>query len=607
MDYGEVKKELLILNKEISNLRKKKTSAEKELTDLLKARKHSEENFASECIKMAHDEKASYKERQVKPYEEQRTSLGQELTRQKNLYMEEKDLLTEENLMADCSDKQSILVEVASASNSLRKLIIEILGERFYNELDRQMQTPVAIDDLEQLQSIVSYFNSCELEIEQISKHSGKVTRFVNKFQNVVGGIKVEKLSTKSNADYFIVVLVLVLVFIGFKYVAPVYVMLLAVGAVINLMRHYKIFKILLVQKTVRDNVSRIEEMLRQEVLEELDRRLEDAEQRYQAEVDRINAELDEIEEQIEQVTQQAEREFSFDDTKVRNNHDIEIAGIDQKIDKLNEDLADIEGKLNEKNRLLLEKKQMINSQAMALQKKYLDPEHIGEDYQFDVKFLVNVRDSKLEFFEHPESSCLFLYSDYEDMQAFVRLMLLQLRIKLNPFAFNVDIYDQITAGKDLIRFKPDNKEDKPSIEILFRVFSEEEKFTKEVENYKAELDRRTLIILREYRSIKEYNKFMLDIDSLTESYKFIFVLDPPNSLLGNPKLLQQCTVGGSLGIFYHVFVKEENFYRAGDSTPEILDAFGKIYIMEKAGPKSKAKTFIEERIAKFKKEQKNL
>lgn len=600
MDYGEIKKELLAINKEISNLRKKKTVRIKELNDLIKVRQHSEEAYASDHLKQAQSEKARYKEKQLKPYEDKRSELEHQLIREKNLYYEEKDLLTEENLMADCSDQQSILLEVTAASNSLRKLIEEILGSRFYEELDRQMQSPIEINDPEQLQNIVSYFNSCELEIEKISKHSGKITRFVNKFQEAVGGIPVEKLSTKSKADYLVVVLVLILVLIGFRYVAPVYVTLLAVGAVINLIRHYKVFKILLVQKTVRDNVAHIEEMLRQQVLEELDRRLEDAEQKYQEKQKELNAELEELEEQIKDVSQEADATFVFDDTKVRNNHSIELADIDQKMNKIQEELAEIEATLGEKNKLLLEKKNLLNSQAMNMQKQYVDPEKIGESYQFDIKFLVNVKDSKLEFFEHPESSCLFLYKDLEDMDNFIRIVLYQLRIKLNPFAFNVDVYDQMTAGRNLIRFKPDNREDKPSIELLFRVFSEDEKFKQETESYKKELDRRALFVLREYKNIKEYNKYMLDIDSLTETYKFIFMLNPVMSLLSDSKLLQQFKIGGDLGFFYHVFVKEDDFYKGNEQSLSILDMFGKLYILEKSGPKSKAQTFIEEKIAAF-------
>lgn len=594
MDYSAIKKDISKLNRAISSDRKKKIGFENDLEALEKERNSTESQFRINRLRKEQQAKVKYKEQQMLPYEQKRAEVENEIAQLKQEYDEAVSELTEQNLMEECSDRQSILAEVKEASDKLRTLIVSILGERFYNELEAQMATTTLVEDPERLVEIVGYFNSCEMQIEKISKHHGKITKIVNKLQSLIAGVDVTKITIDSAISYAVVVLVVVLTLLGFKYVYPIYLMLLVVGVVYDLKRHYVINKIMMVQKAVKDNVGSIEQMLKQEVLQELETRKHECDEMLRVESSRLNEELEKIENQIAQAALAADNSFAFNDAEVLMEHERMLASQDAKEAKINDEITRLEASIRNNQILLEEKKKLLNSELLKVQALYLDPEKIGDSYEFDTKFIQNVNGDKIEYFDHPETSSMFLYDEFEHAVQFIRLIIFQLRIKLNPFAFTVDVYDPITIGRDLVNFKPENKKDSPSINALYRAITTESGFNEEVEKYKEELEKRTVIILKEYGSIVEYNRFMLSIESLTESYRFIFMINPSVNVLTNANFKQILAVGGSVGIFFHIFMDIEKFYKLREQALSVIESIDKIWLLDRSGAKSRAKDWVE-------------
>lgn len=593
MDYNSIKKEISSLNRAISSDRKRKMNCEKDLEALNKERDSTESRFRTDKLKKEQQAKIRYKEQQMLPYQQKRTEIENEITQLKKEYDETVAELTEQNLMESCSDKQSILEEVREASDKLRNLIAGILGERFYRELESQMDSVTLIEDPERLSDVIEYFNSCERMIEKLSKNHGKVTGIVNKFQSIIAGIDVTKFTLDSVVNYAIVALVLFVTILGFKYVYPVYFMLLTVGMIYNLKRHYVINKITLVQKAVKDNVDSIEQMLRQEVLQELDARKQKCDEILRTELSRLNGDLENIENQISQVAKAADNSFLFNDAEVLKEHERILMAQDSKEAKINEEITKLENSIRNNLAALEEKKKLLNSELSRVQAEYLDPDKIGDSYEFNPKFIQNVNGDKIEYFEHPETSSLFLYDEFEDVMQFVKLIIFQLRTKLNPFAFTVDVFDPVTVGRDLINFKPENKKDSPAINALFRMITTDSAFRKEIEEYKSELEKRTIQILKEYGSIAEYNKFMLSIESLTESYRFVFLVEPDIKLFDDANLRQILMVGGSVGIYFHIFVEAEKFYSMREQAIKVTQNTDKVWLLDSNGAKSRAKDWV--------------
>ena len=410
--------------------------------------------FAAKAKREQQDRK-KYTEELLRPLEEKRAALSAELGKLKDKYVEETESLTVDNAMQDSSSKQEILDTVRESADKLKELIISIVGERFYNELESQLSVPGIIEDTEKLEDVIDYFNICEKKTENISKYSGKITRVVNRVQSAIMSPKIGAGTSNTNADAVIAVLVVVLIFLAFKYAFPVYLCGLSVALVLNLMRHYSLFKILLIQKTVRDNVDGIEAVIRQQILENIEQRKQELKTEYDNCVARTNSQMEQVQNDIARVAGSAGDTFKFDDTEIRRQY--ETGKVQKEIRERNlvAKIARIEKDIAKNQDLLNKQRELLNSALVQMQAQYLDASKIGESYEFDPKFLQNVENDKLDFFTHPKLSCFFIYQEEEDVYDFIKLILLQLRTRLNPFAYVVDIYDPIAMGRDFLRFQP--------------------------------------------------------------------------------------------------------------------------------------------------------
>lgn len=593
MDYTGVKQKINKLSQTISKKRREKTACEQDLQLLYNEKKDSESKFFDAKSKQEQQDRKKYIEGLLKPLEEKRASLTEELEKLNSSYTEAVENLTVDNAMRDSSSRQEILDAVKESSDKLRELIVAILGERFYGELEKQLSVPDVIEDTEKLEDVIDYFNICEKKTERISKYSGKITKIVDRVQILLMSQKLGEGIANANADAVIAVLVLVLIALVFKYVFPVYVCTLVVAMVLNLMRHYSLFKILLVQKTVRDNVDGIESMIRQQILENIEQQKQEMKAEHENSVAKINNDLEQLQSDISKVADSAGASFKFDDTDIRRKYEAGKVQKEIRERSLVARIADIEKEIQKNQELLDNQRELLNSALVQLQAQYLDASKVGDSYEFNTKFLQNVENDKLDFFTHPKASCFFVYQEEEDMYTFVKLLLLQLRTRLNPFAYVVDIYDPVAMGRDFLRFQPDNPQKIVSIEKLFRIFTTESEFTGVFTEYKEDIDNRRLEIFREYSNIAEYNKYMLSIDSLTETYSFIFALGIDTSILQNRTFVQIAQNGGDLGVYLHCFVKEEDCIKMGSNAAQVLEPVSKIYTVDKRGAKPKAKTWL--------------
>ena len=159
--------------------------------------------------------------------------------------------------------------------------------------------------------------------------------------------------------------------------------------------------------------------------------------------------------------------------------------------------------------------------------------------------------------------------------------------------------------GRDFLRFQPENPQKLVSIGKLFRIFTTEAEFTGVFPEYKEDVDNRRMEIFKEYDNIAEYNKYMLSIESLTETYSFVFALGMDTSLLQNRTFAQIAQNGGDLGVYLHCFVKEDDCIKMGARASQVLEPIPKIYTLDKRGAKPKAKTWLVDLIEEKTEEEK--
>lgn len=606
MDYSKIKREILNLNKSITACRRQKTTLEKELSDIALERKKANANYQISVTKSNENAKKHHVEKVLLPLQKQQAELNEKLEALKKEEQQTLDELTEENLMKDCSDQQEIIAEVKRSSDELREAVQGIVGERFYNELVSQLEAPTVVTDVEQLATVVDYFNVCEQKIARISRHSGKITKLVNKIQSAIMQLNADAVNSDSQMMVPIVILFCILVFLCFKMVFPVYVVLLLFAFIFNVQRHYTIFKVLSVQKIVRDNVENIEQMFKQQVLEQLDKKRQKIKDKYEKKYDECNSELERVEEQIKKMSTTALDSFSFDSSELRKDFDLAMAQKSAREEQISTEIHELEKKIAKACDELEEKKKLLQTELGSVQSQYLTTE-VSTSYKWDPKYIQDIKDSKVDFFTHPASSCLFLYDDFSDVINFIKLLIFQTRGKLNPFAYNTLVFDPTNIGKDFLKFKPDNPNNEVFIEKLFQILTTDSDFLEYVDEANNELTKRSTRILQAYGSLEEYNEYMLSIDSLTESYEFVYGIDLASNTLDNAALQQILRVGGDTGIIFNLFLKEKIFLGLGKTTTNIINSVHSVFILSSSGAKSRAKDWVLDKIKEEKEKKKSM
>jgi hypothetical protein len=421
----------------------------------------------------------------------------------------------------------------------------------------------------------------------------------IDTVQQVLVGIDSSGIQISTGGTIGISVALLVVTILCYKYVFPFYLTFLLVIAGFNIYRNYKVLKIILVQKTIRDNVDSIEEMFRQQVLEELDRRTTEENKKFEGERAALESEIGGLNSKIEQLAQNSESSFVFDDNQIREIYEATVRQKEHREDEINDAIQQDDKKIKGLYEKLEELQKELDKMVGNIQYSYLNYEAIGSSMTLDKNFIIDVENSKPVFFQHPLTSFLCLYTDEKIVSDFVRLINLQLRVKLKPNMFSVDVFDPTNLGSSYLAFKPVPKNDKEAAMLgnLFRIFTDESDFSQSVKEYSEELGRKINTIITGYENIDEYNKFMLSIQSLTESYHFIFIIDPSDRVLANKALVQQLRNGASVGMYYHLFMREGDFYSLGTNAHSLLDNVGRIYLLTESGIQSRAKDWILERL----------
>lgn len=599
MNYAELNSAIRKAKSSINKLRADKIALEKEIGDIEKEKQDARQNYHENYSKAVQDAKEQHKKDLVAPFERKREEAQNAMLQIQTDHANALDELTEENLLKDCSSQQDILAEVRESIANLRSVIIDVVGERFYDELIDQLDAQEIQIDEDRLEDIVDYFNICSSEISKISQRSGKMLGMVVKVQDTLAQIDGSNIELDTRVTIAICGALLVITVLSYKYIFPFYLAFVVVLAGLNIWRNYKVLKIILTQKTIQDNVESIESMLRAQVAEELEKRISAENKRFEAKKSELQNQIDELNMKIQHVSQHSDSSFVFDESKVKSIFDATVRQKEVRENDINEQLHRIDIDLSKKNSELDALQEQLHKMVGSIQDSYLNADSCGKAYELDTKFILDVVNGKPVIFDYPETSMLFLYSNERDVVDFIKLINLQLRVRLSPEVFTVTVYDPTNMGSDFLCFEPVAKDEKEEMLVkkLFHIIDSEKDFLDELEHLSEDLRSRINTIVNESGDINTYNKFMKSIDALIQTLEFIFIIDPSDRVLGYQSLPQQLLNGSKVGMYYHLFINENTFFSPGSKATDLLDGVSKIYQLSSSGVQPKAKEWILDQI----------
>lgn len=599
--YNEIKKSIDRVRKDIVGIKRNLSRNEEDQREIRRAVDKAESTFQLNLRQEKDTAQQEFVQQSVADVNNEIQSLQHQISQTQQEYDNEIDRIKCMDIASQYSDEQAITAEVRASLAVLQEQLTKTISPRFQNELEGQFETQEIEMSSEEIEEVIKYFNKQSRMIEHMGSGSW-VDKLIDKILQLVRIPSLEKNEKTAKVSFGILsILLVVLVAVAGKFLFPFYVLFLGVLLFYNVNKHYRIFSALIAQKTVKDNLKLIDESLRNKALEQQQALLQETQEQYDAQLLQAQEELDSLKRRKDSATMSAMQSFTFDDTDLQSRYSNAIKINNKRLEQLKDEKDSLQHSLNEAQNELQELEHQLHAIAGNVQSEYLDLQKIGTSPIFNPQFIVDIKKSKPTYFTHLQAGMLFLYNDSKDVSNFIRLILLQLRIKLSPHNMNCTIIDTQDLGIDYLPFKPNNPDNDEAINSLFRIIGDKEKIKETIDDLVASINTRVAAIRQDYDNIAAYNQAMVESDSLTESYEFVFYQNPENRVLSDLNMQQLYRLGGPLGIFVHLFIKKDVFYEMGDLAEELVESSEGIYLLQDGSLLKRAKEFVSENLIKHK------
>lgn len=599
--YNEIKKSIDQVRKDIVGIKRNLSRNEEDQREIRRAVDKAESTFQLNLRQEKDTAQQEFVQQSVAEISNEIQSVQQQIAQTQQEYDSEIEHIKNLDIASQYSDEQAITAEVRASLAVLQEQLTKTISPRFQNELEVQFETQEIAMSSEEIEEVIKYFNKQSRMIEHMGSSSW-IDKLIDKILQVVRIPSLEKSEQAAKVSFGILsVLFVVLVIVAGKFLFPFYVLFLGVLLFYNVNKHYKIFSALIAQKTVKDNLKLIDESLRNKALEQQQALLQETQERYDAQLLHAQEELDSLKHKKDSATMSAMQSFTFDDADLQSRYNNAIKINNKRLEQLTSEKDSLQHDLSSAQNELQDLECQLHAIAGNVQSEYLDLQKIGTSPIFNPQFIIDIKKSKPTYFTHLQAGMLFLYNDSKDVSNFIRLLLLQLRIKLSPHNMNCTIIDTQDLGIDYLPFKPNNPDNDEAINSLFRIIGDKEKIKETIDDLVSSINTRVAAIRQDYDNIAAYNQAMVESDSLTESYEFVFYQNPEARVLSDLNMQQLYRLGGPLGIFVHLFIKKDVFYEMGDLAEELVESSEGIYLLQDGSLLKRAKEFVSENLIKHK------
>lgn len=585
MDYNECKRELDETRRKYSLLKNELKTTTAELDMMVSEHAKEEGRYRQQVNEAREIETQRHVDRCCRAYKDALELAEKKISRLNSQHEKNLSEISAEKIMNSENQDKEYYDETKKALDTLADNLAETIGPRFRDELMSQLNSQKIKIEAKDLPSFIIYFDSLNRKFGQSQKR--KRPDIWNLVKKSTDGITLERLKENPINIALAVAVLGVGVLLFAEIVLPFYVVALCTVLIWNLRKHYKMYEIMIAMKAVKDNVGVIESLLRQQAERKAEQQKKKENALYDKCFSSYMAEREDARSRLERAEAKARESFFFNEDAMSTTRRAELASMQNRIWTLKEKKVSLEHDIQRIMRRNEQQEKNLARIAGDIPKEYLNPEKVGADFIFNPKFIFDVENNRPEFFIHPESSCLFIYRDYEDVVSFIKLINLQLRVRFSPNAFKVELYDRKYGG---ISFQPFVAEGFPQ---LFKIYSNSEEITKAFKDMDELVTKRIRLILASSDGIKAYNELMVSSESVPENYVFSFMMDPEQADVQNEAFLRAYRTGGNLGIFFHAFIQEKVFYDLGDNARTLANEAGKCFILQNGKYNQRAKNYI--------------
>lgn len=575
-NYDVVKNSIIEIQGKISNCKNQLLNIEREYRIVEKEGDKLSFRFEKRLKIENSAQHEKYVDRVSAPYSEKVVELEEQLLSLKNEYQRELEEYSDEHLDDLYYDKSEMLEEIQKVLTSANNRISSLMGKRFQVELDSQMDGFSYNLSEKELVEVCEYFDSLSEYFDEVES-KGRKFEILIKFANQISNLQEVTGVIGKQATLLIFGIACLAGYLYFKFIFPIYLILLVIMAVYNVHYNDKLYQISITRKAVQDNLEKIEKFYREQAEKELSDKRDQLTSNFERDESFLQNELKAAKDKLESMLLNAESSFIFDDSALKEEKENLLAMNAAKKSDLTRQKLETEQQLK---RLLADfenAKKKLDEVSDKIVSNYLNYEKIGESFVLAPQFLLDVdaKSKKPKFFDFNYSSNLILHDSVGDAINFIQLLLVQLRARLNPSCYSVTIFDSLSLCKDFLAFKGDDKIFGNKVVNL----SNPTELSGSLDRMYQILINRNKVIKKEFPTIEQYNDFMISEDCPTESFYFVFLLDPDPKFFSDLKFRQLLQNGGDLGIYFFVFNSSEGFCKGKETSKEILAFFRSVYV----------------------------
>lgn len=592
MTYNEIKACIDKCHKDIIAVKKAIKTNEDEYESLRNSTNSVESSYQLNLREEKDKALTQYIANSIQEYEQNLKQLQSSLELKQEEYQNSLQQLERNGINGSYSDEQAMTAEVRASLAVLQEQLTKSISMRFQTELENQLENQALNIQASDVDYIVRFFNKQSRIIGKMSK-STNIDRAIDfVLKTVRMPIPSETDTKKGKVSLGVLsVLLIILFFYAAKVVFPVYIILLSVLLIYNIGKNYKIFTALIAQKAVKDNLNVIEESLKEKAIQQFDKNKAQLQKRFDDELLTIQNNINQESDKRNQAELEARNSFKFDDGALQARYQNAMKINSSRMQALENSSSELKAQLSTLQQELNKFDADLRNIAGAVQDEYLNIDRIGSDVILNEKFIIDVKKGKPETFHHPKNSMLILYDNLEDCHDFIKLISLQLRIKLSPSNLYCAVLDTEGLGVPFLPFSIDSEEE-DTLQGLYKIITDNESIKTLFAEYNYVLSKRIMTIRKSYENIDDYNKAMLETDSLTETYDFIFSINPSTQLLNDDNCKKVFANGGSLGIYTHLFIKSSEFYNMNELARTLIENAGKVFVLKDGSIRGRAKEY---------------
>ena len=596
MNYKELKEQLKEVKRQHLEKTKEKQALAKELSSLDGERNELDSMMQSE-IKSAKNAELQKEEQIIsKPFEVRIEKLEAKRNSLKNNYQSTLSRITTEEYSKSYQEDLTITSDIKESVKVAKTSVETNLGKRFTDELYNQLSNKEVALDIGDLEDISSKLADITKEVERMSYKSK--TNIFEKIDEIFNKFNPCKEDDTSSEEYIRKQVIRYLIICGIisfaviYFCAPYLLILVVILGAFNIYKNWRIYSLVLDCKLIEDNLQSIEKIISDTIINQVNKDRAVLQKKYETKEENINNMLAKLNDAMQTKLLDIRKTYMFDDSAIQNKYHINKASIDNKELSLKSSIAQEENNLIKLQKLIDNLELKLSEATESLKGYYLNYKSKSKEVILDDNFLLDIRDRKPIFWNCPEQSCLFVYENDKDAINFIRLISLQLFVRLNLFSIAINVWDKRTMGTYMQAFTT-------APESMISIAYSDDTISESLELLYEIIGKRLTVITREFKDIKEYNNRMLELDSLAESYRFVFILHPSDNLLSDDSFVQLLINGGPVGIFPLIFMTPSEIEHLGKNANEFIDSVACCYTLSSDEVSPKAKEFIKETYVK--------